>query len=69
MSSFLDKTPGEDGFTKEFHETFYDLIWRDLLNSYDAAFQSGSLSISQRRGIITFWGVTLNYKFVSKAGF
>ena len=30
-----------------------DLIWRDLLNSYRAAFQNESLSISQRRGIIT----------------
>ena len=54
VSSFSDnKTPGEDGFTKEFYEFFYDLIWRDLLNSYEAAFQNGSLSISQRRGIIT----------------
>ena len=54
VSSFSDnKTPGEDGFTKEFYESFYDLIWSDLLNSYNAAFQSGSLSISQRRGIIT----------------
>jgi len=54
VSSFSDnKTPGEDGFIKEFYESFYDLIWRDLLNSYDAAFQNGSLSISQKRGIIT----------------
>ncbi|KAL9968018.1 hypothetical protein ACROYT_G026343 [Oculina patagonica] len=54
LGSFSDnKTPVEDGFTKEFYESFYDLIWRDLLNSYNAAFQSGSLSISQRRGIIT----------------
>ena len=54
VSSFSDnKTPGEDGFTKEFYEFFYDLIWRDLLNSYEAAFQNGSLSIFQRRRIIT----------------
>ena len=47
VSSFSEeKTPGEDGFTKEFYEPFYDLIWIDLLNSYDAAFQNGSLSIS-----------------------
>ena len=31
----------------------YDLICRDLLHSYNVAFQSGPLSISQRRGIIT----------------
>ena len=54
VSSFSDnKAPGEDGFTKEFYKSFYDLIWRDLLNSYEAAFQNGSLSISQRRRIIT----------------
>ena len=39
----VNKTPGEDGFTKEFYESFYDLIWRDLLISYDAAFQNGFL--------------------------
>ena len=39
VSSFSDnKTPSEDGFTKEFYEYFYDLIRRDLLNSYNAAF-------------------------------
>ena len=54
VSSFSDnKTPGEDGLTKEFYVSFYDLIWRDLLNSFNAAFQGGSLPISQRRGIIT----------------
>ena len=54
VSSFSDnKTPGEDGFTKEFYETFFDLIWIDLIKSYNAAFQNGSLSVSQRRGTIT----------------
>ena len=54
LLSFSDnKTPGEDGFTKEFYQSFFDLIWRDLLASFNAAFQSGSLSISQRRGTIT----------------
>ena len=48
-----NKTPDEDGFTKEFYETFFDLVWRDMLNSYNAAFETGSLSVSQRRGTVT----------------
>ena len=48
-----NKTPGEDGFTKEFYETFFDLLQQDLLNSYNDAFQNGSLSVSHRRGVIS----------------
>ena len=48
-----NKTPGEDGFTKEFYETFFDILQRDLLNSYNDAFQKGSFSVSQRRGVIS----------------
>ena len=48
-----NKTPGEDGFTKEFYETFFDLIGGRLLDSYNEAFDKGKMSISQRRGIIS----------------
>ncbi|KAL9978028.1 hypothetical protein ACROYT_G015505 [Oculina patagonica] len=48
-----NKTPGEDGFTKEFYVAFFGLLWGDLLNSYNEAFSKGILSISQRRGTIT----------------
>ena len=48
-----NKTPGEDGFTKEFYETFFDLLKQNLLDSYNEAFQKGSLSVSQRRGVIS----------------
>ena len=47
------KTPGDDGFTKEFYETFFELLWRDLTDSFNEAFQTGKLSISQRRGVIS----------------
>ena len=54
LASFANnKPPGEDGFTKEFYEHIFDLLWEDLLNSYNEAFQKGELSISQRRGTIT----------------
>lgn len=54
QGSFADKkSPGEDGFKKEFYQTFFDLIGKDLLNSYNDSFRTGSLSISQKRGTIT----------------
>ena len=54
LASFADnKSPGEDGFTKEFYEFFFCLLWEDLLNSFNEAFHKGELSISQRRGILT----------------
>ena len=48
-----DKTPGKNGFTKEFYENFFDLLEQNLLDSYNEAFQKGSLSVSQRRGVIS----------------
>ena len=54
MNSFQNnKTPGDDGFTKEFYETFFDLIGPALLDSLNAGFECGTLSISQRRGVIS----------------
>jgi len=54
LKSFVgNKKPGEDGFTKKFYQEFFDLLWKDLLNSYNEAFRKGSLSVSQKRGTIT----------------
>ena len=47
------KTPAEDGFSKKFYETFFDHLKQNLLDSYNEAFQKGSLSVSQRRGVIS----------------
>ena len=47
-----EKSPGEDGFTIEFDQFFFEL-GNDLIENLNAAFVWGELSISQRRGIIT----------------
>ena len=50
LNSFQNnKTPGDDGFTKEFYEAFFDLIGPALLDSLNACFESGTLSISKKR--------------------
>ena len=48
-----NKTPGTDGLPAEFYRFFWPDICHDLLASYNFAFQHGTLSISQRRGIIS----------------
>ena len=48
-----NKTPGTDGLPAEFYRFFWPDICHDLLTSYNYAFQHGTMSISQRRGIIS----------------
>lgn len=47
------KTPGTDGFPAEFYRFFWTEIGKEMTNSFNYAFQAGTLSISQRRGIIS----------------
>ena len=55
MSHSLEKnkTPGEDGFSKEFYETLFHLFKQNLIDLYNEAFQKGSLSVSHRREVIS----------------
>ena len=48
-----NKTPGTDGLPAEFYRFFWPDICHDLIASYNYAFQHGTMSISQRRGIIS----------------
>jgi len=47
-----NKLPGDNGFTKEFYEVFFELVDAALLDSLNAGFENGTLSISERSGII-----------------
>ena len=47
------KSPGEDGFTVEFYNTFFGLLGKDLLNCLNESYDLGEMSISQRRGVIS----------------
>jgi exonuclease III len=46
-------SPGCDGLTTEFLKLFWTRINHMLVNSYKAAFTSGELSTTQRRGVLT----------------
>ena len=48
-----EKSPDEDAFTVEFYKCCFDFLGQDLLNSFNAAYDNGALSVSQRRGVIT----------------
>ena len=48
-----NKSPGEDGFSVEFYKYFFDSVGSYLLESLNAAYEVGKLSISQRLGVIT----------------
>ena len=47
-----NKTPGNDGLTKEFYETFWNEIKHDFLKSLKQAKEKGQLNISQRQAVI-----------------
>lgn len=54
LKSFKDnKVPGIYGLPTEFYTAFWHLLGETLVDSLNAAFDSGRLSISQRRAIIT----------------
>ena len=48
-----NKTPGNDGLSKEFYLAFFDILCPNLLKCLNYAFGVGELSTSQRQAVIT----------------
>ena len=48
-----NKSPGLDGFTVEFFKFFWVDIGHYILNSLNYGYRTGSLSITQKQGVIT----------------
>ena len=48
-----NKSPGNDGLTKEFYEIFWKILCKPLLDCYRYSLEVGELSNSQRQAIIT----------------
>ena len=48
-----NKSPGIDGLSNNFYKFFWPLFGTELTAIYNYAFQHGSLSVTQQRGIIT----------------
>ena len=48
-----NKTPGEDGLPSEFYQVFWIDIKQYLIDSYKYSYDTGELSLTQRRGILS----------------
>ena len=48
-----NKSPGNDGLTKEFYQKFWNYLSKPLLECFEYSFQHGCLSSSPRQAIIT----------------
>ena len=49
-----NKTPGNDGLTIELYDKFWPLISKQLVDSFNFAYENNLMSVSQRQGNIKF---------------
>ena len=46
-------SPGLDGIPTEFYKVFWDVVKKPLFDSFIYSFNSGKLSLSQRKGVLS----------------
>ena len=47
-----NKSPGNDGLTKEFYEVFWEDLLTPIISSFKSEFDKGELSNSQKQAVI-----------------
>ena len=63
-----DKSPGNDGLTKEFYETFWTELKEIFVDSVSEAKEKGILSTSQRQAIIKLIEKRIEIRDLFKTG-
>lgn len=48
-----EKSPGDDGFTWQFYNCYFDLLGCDFVDSFNSVYNIGEMSISRPLGVIT----------------
>ena len=48
-----NKSPGNDGLSKEFYLAFFQTLGSDLLQCLNYSFQEGEMSSSQKQAVVT----------------
>ena len=63
-----NKSPGNDGLTKEFYEVFWEDLKTPLTSSFKSAFDKGGLSSSQKQAVIKLLEKKIKTKDLFKIG-
>ena len=63
-----NKSPGSDGLPAEFYKTFWQDINKDLLESINQSYDTGTLSPTQKRNILFLLFKKNDIKHLLKTG-
>ena len=63
-----EKSPGNDGLTKEFYVCFFNEIYPLLIDVLNHSYETGQISTSQRQALITLIEKKKRTKGISRTG-